>query len=399
MRSRSFVALGAVLALGASTAVRPVFMQEDKVPDPSEVTLAVGDQFGWTVRTHGRYAVVGAPQRNNSEGAAFVFRQEAIGWVLEETLDDAFPGVSLSAGEEFGRGLSIHEDRIAVGAPRNGTGRVWIFRRDLAGWTVEKEVVPAPTASEYGEAVSLWDDTLAIGEPGNHAVHVLRRFGTSWEREALLEPNDPEPGADPARFAAVLSLYQNELLVGAEQWGMGPPNPRTGAAYHFRRIGNTWRKVERIDDPSPVNEGDHFAEDVAIHGRYAVIGAAQKDPGGTSNQGLAYVYEWGANGRLVQVAELESSDGDVADTFGQHVAIRGRKLLVSAPFTDSGVGSVYQFNRVNGLWVEVAQYLRDPLEIGLFDRFGSDVSIDDYAWIGARQDDDTGAAYVWSLFP
>ncbi|MEM7245403.1 MAG: hypothetical protein AAF533_08665 [Acidobacteriota bacterium] len=396
------------LALASSTqAVTCVF--EDEIPDPSEVTLLSGDRFGHSTSTHGRVAVVGAPERAGG-GAVFSFHHEAGEWVLDQVLDGTTPGVTLADGDWFGVSVSVEGDLLAVGAHRTKAadgiaeiGAVHVFRRVGDRWVVDALLKPdlSDDPRIFGEAVSLSGGRLAVGEPGSRKTYVYARRGGGWVREAKLVPGDPEVEAEATRYGATLALDGEHLIVGAEQWGMGPPFARVGAFYHYLRCGDSWTQVERIVDPfePSFGEGDHFAEWVDLSDGVAVIGAAQKDPDGVTNEGLAYVYQLGANGLFRQVTWLRGRNGASGDAFGQKVAIHRDTIMVSATDGDVGTagdaGRVFQYDRVGDRWELTDEVSLPPAQVGAFDEFGSGLSLHLRGCIGAQfANGNAGTAHV-----
>jgi len=135
---------------------------------------------------------------------------------------------------------------------------------------------------------------------------------------------------------------------------------------------------------------DTFGGAVAISGTVAVVGASEDDDLG-ANSGSVYVFQR-VGGVWSQVAELHASDGAAGDRFGSAVAFDGTTIVVGAGENDNpGVdsGSAYVFRLVRGEWTETARLT--PTDGAPGDRFGTSVAVSgDTAVVGAARDDDRG---------
>lgn len=123
---------------------------------------------------------------------------------------------------------------------------------------------------------------------------------------------------------------------------------------------------------------------VALAGDLAVVGAAGGEHP-TEILGLAAVYRLGAGGYEFEQL-LQASDGIVGDRFGWSLALSGERILVGAPYRDSGgideSGAVYVFELQGGVWLETAILSASTPLAGR--EFGWDVDLDgDRALIGA----------------
>ncbi|MCH7591250.1 MAG: FG-GAP repeat protein [Planctomycetes bacterium] len=133
-----------------------------------------GDDFGHSVSVSGDTVVVGAQRADCSAGvdcgAAYVFRFNGTSWIQEQRLvaSDA------SAGDRFGRPVSISGQKVAIGASYDDCatgadcGSAYMFRYDGTSWIQEQKVTaPDPEASHrYGFSVSQSDDKFVVGNSG-----------------------------------------------------------------------------------------------------------------------------------------------------------------------------------------------------------------------------------------
>jgi FG-GAP repeat protein len=161
--------------------------------DPAHVKP--GDQYGVSVALDGDTAVVGA----DNGSYATVFERHGSQWRERQTLlpSDAPAG----GGPTFGRSVSIHGDRIAVGAyiatdpalpdpSMAPTGAVYVFKRDGRDWTPEARVTPAaqPFYSNFGMQTVLRAGRFAAAS-GN-GVYVFEHEHRQWNDAALLVTPD-----------------------------------------------------------------------------------------------------------------------------------------------------------------------------------------------------------------
>jgi hypothetical protein len=213
------------------------------------------DGFGWSVDIDGDLAVVGAPYESSSAntidgnqlnniffaaGAAYVFRNTADGWVQEAYLKPSNPG----SQDNFGWSVSIHGNRIAVGAPNedsdgsdqtnnrlSDSGSAYVFEFIDESW-VQTAVLKASQAHEgygLGATVSIHGDLLVCGAfsdrssapglnsgatnsdaPESGAVHVFQKSGDSWTPRYYIKHSEPSPFD---RFGFAAALTSNSLAV------------------------------------------------------------------------------------------------------------------------------------------------------------------------------------------
>lgn len=167
---------------------------------------------------------------------------------------------------------------------------------------------------------------------------------------------------------------------------------------------------------------DVYGNDVAISGRFAIVGAASEDGSGTgvnpapddlaANAGAVYVYER-INGVWTFHSYLKASNTDANDAFGADVVIDGDLLAVSATGESSNAtgingdeanndamnsGAVYIFRLEGDTWVQEAYLKASNSDTN--DRFGTALALDgDTLVVGAPDDEgmhtETGSAYVF----
>ena len=197
-----------------------------------------GDHFGEHVAISGTTVVIGARDKDNHAGAAYIYEFDGINWIPKSKLIRGGGG----ADYYFGQSVDIDGDVIIVGADAG-----YIFEKPTDGWhdstTTETEdaklITPnAEKDDRLGWAVAIKDNIAIVSadyldEPTNNEGGVFvytKEKGKKWadkmEEIAWLEAKNPTTGS---HFGYAVDLDNNTLLVGAD-YGEGHKDD-TGAAY------------------------------------------------------------------------------------------------------------------------------------------------------------------------
>ena len=321
-----------------------------------------------------------------------------------------------AVGAHVGRTVAIDGDRLVLGAPddvaqgagTSGSGVAYVYARDTSTgrWTLEARLTGREDAGLFAESLALDDRTLVVGAPyGDSAgtntgeVYVFVRADTQWRLQALLTPSDAQPGQ---QFGSAVTLEGDLLAIGAPL--TDGQHTDAGAAYVFRRLGNTWLEVSRLDarEPAPFanlgaalalapdrdtlaigapggSETVHvfssfglgwaerarlvcpegpgardFGAVVALHGQTLAV-SAPLDGGAAHKAGAVYVFEDGGEGWQASAA-LRASDAEAEDEFGHGLCLVDGTLFVGAPF-EGGLneGAVYRYHKSAFGWSERAK--------------------------------------------
>lgn len=339
---------------------------------------------------------------NNFAGAAYVFKRTGNTWVQEAYIK----APNSESLDSFGTSLGISNDTIVVGAwgersnqstITNGTGAsgnnsngsagaAYVFKRTGNTWIQQaylKSPFPDPN-DNYGISTSISDDTIVVGARGESsnqstitngtgasnnnsvmsagAAYVYKRTGSTWVQEAFLKA----PYQDTYdSYGVTTALSSNTIVVGTnaeasnQSWitngtGASSDNSTTGAgaAYVYKRTGNTWVQEAYLKASNPDN-GDNFSKSLSVFGDTIVVGAY----GERSNQswitngtiassdntfsysGAAYVFKRAAN-TWVQQAYLKSPNSDSGDQFGISASVSGDTIVVGALYEASNYSGV-----------------------------------------------------------
>jgi len=207
------------------------------------------DALGLQVAARGNTIVATAPVHASSTGAAYVFRFDGSSWDQEVKLqaNDA------TADDFFGGGLALEDDVVVVGAEReNGQGAAYVFRRSMGVWQEEQKVIPAirTDGDEFGHSVEIEGDDLVVGAPlraGGGSAYAFRRLAGTWTETQLLAPPGGEDGDEFARHVGG-GLDGDSMAIGAS--GDDDLGTNAGAVYLFARQDGSWQPA-----------GKHFASD------------------------------------------------------------------------------------------------------------------------------------------
>lgn len=309
---------------------------------------------------------------------------------------EAYVKASNTGPDEFGTGVALSGDTLAVGAPGEGSsdtgidgdqddnsfadaGAVYVFDRAGTVWSQVAYVKASNSGNpdRFGQALALDADLLVVGAPREQslsrgidgietddsgvdvgAVYLFRRDGMGvWAQSAYVKASNPDNGD---QFARALAVSGSRVIAGApfEDSAASGVNgddaddtaSAAGAAYVFELDEDDWEQVAYLKASNP-DAGDQFGRAVAMDGDLAAVGAPLEDGdatgvGGDQNDdsllaaGAVYLFEADADGDWTQVAYVKASNPDAGDRFGASVALDGDLLAVAAPGEDSAAVGV-----------------------------------------------------------
>lgn len=328
----------------------------------------------------GDTAVVGAPDETTNcagGGAAYVFTRTppATTWNLDATLC-ASDGV---AGDRFGASVSINNGNIAVGAPNRNlsTGAVYVYSGAGSSWTENATILSAGAqpGGALGSSVSIQGFTVAAGAPnttvggkvntGITIVYTSNDSGVNWTNIAF-RPNGGQ-ARDGARFGTSVSLSGSTILVGAPGFRTGT-KLNSGSVFVFVNNGSIWTQQARI---RPANTANVFTGTaVSLFQEKAAFGA----PGASNGQGAIYVYNRSGTTWTQQDSVTAGASGD---GLGNSVSLQGSPITVlagGAPFANSNGGRAYEFGSTGGAFSLLNELV--PTDNAIGDNFGASAQLD-----------------------
>jgi nucleoside-specific outer membrane channel protein Tsx len=199
----------------------------------AELTASDGtfdDGFGHRVAISGDTVLVGALGKNSATGAAYVFVRSGTTWSQQAELT-ASDGAS---GDQFGSSVAISGSTAVVGAPikKNTIGAAYVFVASGTTWSQQAELTASDGFGElfFGNSVAISGSTVVVGAPssnGTGAAYVFVPSGTTWSQQAELTASD---GVSGDFFGDSVAISGRTAVVGAPF-----KNSVTGAAYVFCR--------------------------------------------------------------------------------------------------------------------------------------------------------------------
>lgn len=248
--------------------------------------------FGYSVALSGdgATALVGAYQaRPSGTGAAYVFHRTGTTWNQQQRLTAG----DRARGDEFGFYVSLGAtgNTAVIGAPgkKSTTGAAYVFRRSGTNWSQQQKLIAGDgrVGDQFGASASLSGDgtTVLIGAAGKNslagAAYVFNRNGVTWSQKQELTASK---GADYDGFGSSISVNWDgsTALVGA----LGE-NSASGAVYVFSRSRTGWSQGQKLTARKGAPSA-YFGLSVAVSsdGFTALIGV----PGSKSGTGEADVF-------------------------------------------------------------------------------------------------------------
>ena len=356
-----------------------------------------GDNFGRSVSISGDYAIVGAPFNDDNEGdsgSAYIFFRDGMSWKEQAKLLAGDPGRE----DNFGYAAAIDGDYAIIGAWAKGgdeTGAAYIFFRSGKNWKEQAKLTASDPAEGnfFGRTVAISGDYALIGSPFNDD-------SGKDSGSAYIFFRNGTTWKEQAKFTANDTEAEDQLgsavAISGDYVIVGSPadddaGSKSGSAYIFFPSGTTWKEQAKLT-ASDAAEKDNFGSAVAISGDYAIVGSPSDDDAG-SKSGSAYVFVRSGT-TWTEEAKLTAGDAAAGDKFGQPIAISGRTAIIGTPLDDdagNSSGSVYAFLRSGGSWVQRAKQTASNAAAG--DKFGQSVALNgDYVIVGALEADSKGDA-------
>jgi hypothetical protein len=278
------------------------------------------------------------PKAGDNTGAVYVFREGSQGWGQVARLVSAEP----AANANFGNSLAISGDWLAV-SDGYENGRLYLFSLEGDAWRqrARLEMAPEEGYKNYLRWFDLYGDTLAInvqytkGENENtqafSRVSLYELQEGSWRQISILPFGDPTSNGGNLSSAGPIALDGSQMQASrmalVKYSGSNPYG--SSAVMIYERGAAGWEPKASLTAPDS-QFWDGFGGSVSLEGDLLLVGASGANEDSYWD-GVAYVFEY-YDGRWVEQLRLAPpEDGGFGDFFGSSVAIKGSRLLISAP--------------------------------------------------------------------
>ena len=347
--------LGATLAAAAAAPTTWSLASELVATDGS-----AGDHLGSSVAVGASgWAVAGAPDENDGEGAVYAFEfvaNDAHAWVQRAklTATDGEPG------DGFGASVAMFDDErfVVVGAP--GKNAAYVFERTAVSdrpWLQRAKISPAtPGGAEdgFGTAVAARNNRIVVGAPGTDGAGGMSDVGSAyifdfdnetafWVQSAKLSSRDARASE---RFGHSVALQDEYCLIGAPSSSA----LQSGSVYVFTYHSGAWAVHADLSSLVDIENGSRFGWALSISRQRALVTSP------ADRAGAAYMFRFTGQ-EFVHEAKLTAADASGNDWFGRSCALSEDGALIGSyndvmmPGEEStNKGSVYKFIRVGNDW-------------------------------------------------
>ena len=264
------------------------------------------DNFGWSIDIYDTIAVIGAPGYFSNKGAVFIYTYDGNQWQYRTILQSD----DIAFDDNFGYSVSFDGHYLLVGAPgkNSSAGAAYIFEYSNGQWTQMQKIVASDGSdnANFACSVAIRDTIVVVGAYGRNnnqgAVYVFEKQSNSWAQNAILTAND---GADDNYLGQSLSFDGNKIIAGA--WAA---NNMQGAAYIFEKNNGQWAQSQKLT-ASDGGYNDRFGISVDISGGIALVGAHYDSSNGLYS-GSAYVFTTPPPSIDIQPQSAQVCIGDTA---------------------------------------------------------------------------------------
>jgi hypothetical protein len=327
----------------------------------AEPTPADNNLFGWRVAIHGDVIVASARDSNNSfTGYIHVFERTGNTWNHVVKID---PSTQQTQGR-FGDAIDVYCNTIistAWGEDLGGTSRgaAYVYVKNGGVWGEQQKLIPSVSedSAYFGQGLSLHENRVVIGAPSENlggtnrgAVYIFERDGVTWTQNYKISPSD---SSDNQIFGAPLSLFEDIFVVGVTSDSTIETNGGSVYTFHFRQ--GSWVERTKLFSNTSVENG-LYGNCVSVHNNRLIVGA----PGENDDKGKVFFFVTPDNDGLWEnLSTLSASDGAADDQFGYACATYCDDIIIGARNEDPGsvteAGAVYTYTerRIQDCYIKI----------------------------------------------
>ena len=347
--------------------------------------------FGNAIAVDGDQVFVGEASYEMRSGVVYVFGRDPSGsWIQTQRIEPS----SGEPGDRFGIGLAKHENTLLISATRadEGAGAVYVYQNQSGTWieSGRLETTDRSPADSLGTGLAINNDWIMVGTVAQNgrtgAAYAFRREGESWVQHSKIRPDDIDEGDT---FGARIALQGNQMLISAP---FGSDGEGRVYSFAYSEDSDTWEERGQLQAPG-LSDETMFGTDIAIENNVSLVGAPGYFGGTGAGTGAVFVYELA--GDTWQLASLLSPyESTGAIQFGGSIAFDGNAALIGAFSAAQGQGRIfsYTFNRETFEWTAASKISSAETGRAYFGRtvdFSGDIAV------GVASGADRGAGAAW----
>ncbi|RMB58004.1 T9SS C-terminal target domain-containing protein [Dokdonia sinensis] len=400
-----------IILIGFSTTVSAQeFYQSQKTVSADRME---DDIFGQAVSINGEYGLIGASLNDFDEnqenaladaGSAYFFKFENDNW---EEVQKIVPS-DRAENSHFGHAIALSSSIAAIGARNkdDNKGGAYIFELENEIWQETAILQPTDDTSRgrFGTSIAIYNETVAVGASDQNerrgAVYIYEKNG-DWTETQKLIASDAMPVDG---FGTKIAFFDDMIAISApsHEFDSNGQNPiqAAGAIYIFEKDNSgQWNETQKIVT-SDRALGDLLGSDIALNEDYLIVGASDEDDDENGQNeipsaGSVYIFEKNANSLWEEKQKVVPSERAQVDLFGGSISLENSTLIVGARQNDSNEngeatipnsGSVYIFKNNGDSWEETQKITAN--DRGENDLFGYSTGISEGTILITSREDD-----------
>ena len=382
----------------------PAAQQGSKLTGPDNTGAALQGR-AVSVSADGNTAIVGGPEDNSGQGAAWIYTRSGSTWTQQGS-KLVGTGNTGAAGQGFSVSLSADGNTAIVGGYQdNGyLGAAWVWSRSGSTWTQQgsKLVGIGNTGAAYqGRAVSLSADgntAIVGGDQDNNlqgAAWVWTRLEGVWTQQGSKLVGTGNTGAAGQGYSVSLSADGNTAIVGGDA-----DNGDQGAVWVYTRSGGTWTQQgsKLVGSGNAGNASQGYSVSLSADGNTAMVGGFTNN----SNQGAAWVWTRSGGVWTQQGSKLVGTGNTGAAYQGSSVSLSadGNTAMVGGFSDKSGQGAAWVWTRSGVIWTQQGSKLVGSGNAGnAYQGLSVSLSKDGKTAMVGGYADNSGQGAAWVFIP